>query len=136
MKYVDYIRIKQDTKEFPDNEVFTVYTTPKQGYFTKTEEPVQLWAFAIKVKDKFTLSDWKRSDVSKEEVQKSLKQVLFAGINGWSNTGEKKVNEYLETVDQYECLYCGAHTLEVEGPCSCRMYKTTESGIIAPLEGL
>lgn len=107
MKYIRYASINKDSKDIPDGEIFTVFEN-------------NMWAFAIRINNEYSLSSWKEDGVSIDEIKKSMKQVLYAKENGWSRTDEEQFDDMWEKKRLFKCLYCGSETLEVEGPCACR----------------
>lgn len=108
MQYVKVSNIVKETKDIPDGEVFTVYTDDNK------------WCFGIKINKEFSLSTPKDTNVSEEEVKKSMKQVLYAKENGWSRLQEEGIDDYGEKGRIYHCLYCHTEAINPEAPCSCR----------------
>jgi len=123
MQYVPLDKINYESKDIPDGEIFTVYTKDEK------------WAFAIRINGEYSIS--KLQD-AKEESPKRIKdayaQVMYAKLNGWSNTGEKRVDEAGEYQRLFRCLYCRSETIDVEGPCNCRGYERPKapSGFLLP----
>ena len=117
MKYCRYDHLEKDAKDLPDGEVFVIHAQKKEG-----KKDLSLWAFAIKIKKRFSISKWKEDNVTQEEVQKCMEQVLFVKRTGWSNTGSTQKDEFGDLQNVYECLYCGSSTFENERPCVCRTY--------------
>lgn len=112
MQYVPLEKISYESREIPDGEVFTV--------FTKDEK----WAFAIRVNGEFTISKLQDSkDENPKRIKDAYAQVMYAKNNGWSNTGERRIDDTGEELRLFRCMYCKKETLDVEGPCECRGKK-------------
>lgn len=108
MKAVRFKHISADSADIPDGQIFAVY----EG---------EMWAFALRVNDEYSLSSWKDNKASQEEIKKSASQVMYAKKAGWSKTTETRLDDVdWKMKPVFRCLYCGAETLEVEGKCVCR----------------
>ncbi len=121
--------IKQDAKDFQDGEIFVVHAEAPASAFLITEKKPDFWAFAFKHKGKFTLSTWKPDNVGMDEVMKSKNQILYCKKNGWSNSGELRMDSVGERQKLYSCIYCGNESCEpdeVHKPCKCRGIISTE----------
>jgi len=124
MRYVNFSTLGRDSKYIPEGEVFTIFLKPPEESTLKDND--NLWAFAARIKKEVTISRWNRDTAPHRDVKIAYAQVQFAIKNGWSGTGEKKINEYGEMSKVWHCLYCKNHTgddVKAEAPCECRGIK-------------
>lgn len=126
MKYLQYERLHHDAKDIPDGEIFTVYTEGASSPFLITEEKPALWAFCMKMKGEYTLSAFKKQNVGEKEVKLSMQQILYAKRNGWSATGQRRIDDSGEYRHVLRCLFCQLEATEINGPCICRGIKPKE----------
>lgn len=126
MNYVRHEHILSDSKDIPDEQVFVVY-----------REKDNMWAFAFKVRGRFTLSQFQPDNANKEKVKHSQKQIMFCKTYGWSYTGQRLMNDDSFQVDPlFMCMYCQNTSFDTSKPCVCRnkstesLLKKTDSGII------
>lgn len=129
MRYCRHERIVTDSHGLPDGEIFTVYRSGDGK-----------WAFAMRIKGKFTLTPFYDENVDESTVKYAYKKIKFCQIYGWSYTGQKSWNTEIDDHENlFMCMYCPNTTFDITDPCPCRnkkkedLYKTTESGIILPL---